>query len=228
MDGGADNLALTHSFVDDFLVHDPFANNFAFVRLGSHESAIYLGNRSTKNAVRTFRRAVESRVAGYHVGIPCPDCHQEVHEKLSRSIKVPASRVTYDNVLADDNHERFKMKYYSVRHHITIVAPSDAADVVLPPDVDFGWDYRHVLKQMRESTKPIFVAAGPISTVLIHEYWTKTSNPQTIMDVGSTIDPLIYGKTTKEYHDENYPASQRVCQWSTHGQMENGGPFSYL
>ena len=228
MAGCADNLELTHSFTEDFLVLDPFAGNFAFVRLGPHESAVYLGNRSTKNALRTFRRAVESRVAGYHVGIPCPDCHQEIHEKLRRAGKVPPSRVTYDNVLADGNHERFKMKYYPVRHHVTIVAPSDAADVVLPPDVDFGWDYRHVLKQMRESTKPIFVAAGPISTVLIHEYWTKTSNPQTIMDVGSTIDPLIYGKTTKEYHDENYPSSQRVCQWSTHGQTENGEPFSYL
>lgn len=211
--GRMTNLCMTHSFVDDFLLIDPFAANFAFARIGPHELAVYFGSRSAKNAVRTLRRAIETDVPGYHLGIPCSCCNRELHVKLKSASSTPESRMTYSNVLADGNYERFKIKYFPVMHYLTLVAPSENADIQVPKDIELGWNYRDVLKKMRESEKPIFVAAGPLSPILVYEYWTKTDDPQTVIDVGAAVDPFLLRRNTKEYHDDNYPASQRVCEW---------------
>ena len=225
--GSMTNLCMTHSFVEDFLLLDPFASNFAFARVGPHELAVYFGSRSAKNAVRTLRRAIDSDVPGYHLGIPCSCCSPELHNKLKASSKIPESRMTYSNEMADGNYERFKIKYFPVLHYLTVVAPSDDADIQVPENIELGWDYRDVLKKMRESEKPIFVAAGPLSLTLVYEYWTKANDPQTVIDVGAAMDPLLLRRNTKEYHDDNYPASQRVCEWEPQPHQDPD-PFTYI
>ena len=202
------DLVLTHDFLEDFALLDPFAHTFAYARFDST-------SRTLCHKRKDMRQALESDVPGYHVGIPCHCCHADEHEYLLHRTKLPDCRVSFDAILANANFERFRLKYYSIRHHYTLVAAQNA-DVTFPRNArDTPDQYWRVLPELYESSKPIFVSIGPLGAALIHKYWERAPNRQTIIDVGYSLDPLIYGLKTKEYHDEDKPLSSRVCVWNT-------------
>jgi len=54
------------------------------------------------------------------------------------------------------------------------------------------------------------VAAGPLSEILIHELWQV--NPRNAyLDIGSTLDPILFHRKSRDYHTQGARYSDRVC-----------------
>jgi hypothetical protein len=58
---------------------------------------------------------------------------------------------------------------------------------------------------------PIFVAAGPLGTVLVHYLWQHNPKIQAI-DIGSALDPWLFGRNTRPYQDPSSVYAKRICR----------------
>ena len=96
----------------------------------------------------------------------------------------------------------------------TVLVSSSGGDFSVPRNaVNPLFDYQPLLKQLFEVDRPILVAAGPIAKILIYDYWRLAPRKQVIVDIGSVLDPMIYGRPTRGYHNGRDTHTQRVCHW---------------
>ena len=56
------------------------------------------------------------------------------------------------------------------------------------------------------------VAAGPLSNIIIYEMWNINRN-NIYLDIGSTLDPLIFHRQSRDYHKEGHPHRKLVDKW---------------
>ncbi len=56
-----------------------------------------------------------------------------------------------------------------------------------------------------------FIAAGPLSEVLINVMWNVNSN-NTYVDVGSSLDEYLYMTKTRPYQDSSHPYASKMCK----------------
>lgn len=56
------------------------------------------------------------------------------------------------------------------------------------------------------------VAAGPFANIIIYEMWC--INPNNIyLDIGSTLDPIIFKRLSRNYHKSDHPDRKVVDRW---------------
>ncbi len=72
---------------------------------------------------------------------------------------------------------------------------------------DSNWRYEEdlhnlILKHIEKEEKSVIVliAGGPYSNILIHKLW-KTNSENTYIDLGSVLDPYLFGQNTRKYHE---------------------------
>ena len=166
----------------------------------------------------------EANLDGYYLGISPPCDHSEAASWYRSQVKVPKMRLTFATLFQHANFK--KLPQLLKRFENPVLVSCRNGDIKVPANgVAKGWDLDAVVeKLLRVEGRPIFVAAGPCSNVIVHRYW-RNQDPKrrvTILDVGSALDQDIHGRTTRPYHESNHPMQRHKCDW------EDWRPFQPL
>ena len=208
-------------FVRDLDKLDIRGKPFAFVRLGDGEAAMCAGrpvrtgdgwsyDGTDTRFARKLRDLVQSDMAGLYVGISCRCCDPDGHRWYREHLRAPLWRVTFANLFVNANYSRFK----ALDWRGTVLVSSQGGNFTVPRNaVNPEFDYSPLLQELFQADRPILVAAGPVGKLIIYDYWRLAPRRQTIIDIGSALDPLIYGRGTRGYHDPSSPTAKKVCIW---------------
>jgi len=217
-------MRFTQDFVRDFEQFDFWSAPFAFVRFADGELAICQGRpieaaqdgwsydgRASQFA-DDLNAALTYAAPDYYVGISDGCCDRPARDWYLDRLNVPLEQVTFANIFVNGNYRRFRKLDLSG----TALVSCRGGDFTIPEDLinsDFGLD--ELVDRLLTVDRPIVVAAGPAACVLIHKYWLRPGQKQTIVDIGSALDEFIKGRRTRRYHDPTSPTANRICQWSS-------------
>ncbi len=193
--------------------------------------------KKDKNLIfrRDLRMSLLCTDPGFVYGISCTCCDAENHRYLLDNIKTTRENLTFSNIWVNANfplfNEHFLKTLASSKKDI-VICTNKKADlrslerfipikdfIPIPGNCIVYWEkYRDYMKGLLDLKgcsykNAIFLfAAGPLSEILIHELWL--INPNHIMlDIGSTLDPLLFKRKSRVYHFDNSDFSQKVCIW---------------
>ena len=182
-----------------------------------------------------LRRSLRCTDPGFIYGISCTCCDAVNHEFLLAQLKTDRGHMTYSNMWVNANFPLFKEHFFktmkAAKKDIVICTNKKAKIsnldtfmpikdfIPIPGNCVAYWeknrDYIRALLDLKGSTqnKAIFLfAAGPLSEILIHELWLV--NPQhTMLDIGSSLDPILFNRNSRSYHNMNSELSNRECIW---------------
>jgi len=139
---------------------------------------------------------------------------------------MPEHRVTFANLFVNSNYMRFQDTL--MKHDWFFVGPEGCdVDYAIPKNaVTPLWDWRPLIDKLQTCDKPIALATGPLAGPIALDYWKSSpNNRQSIVDVGSTFDPLLKGRFTRRYQKAKCKRQRsKVCQWdfSKHIVMNPG------
>jgi hypothetical protein len=202
--------------------------------IGNKDGWLY---KQDKNLIfrADLRRSMFCSDHGFIYGISCTCCDRVNHEYLLKLLKTDRSHMTFSNMWVNANFPLFMEHFFktlkSSGKDIIICTNAKAkiknietyfpvkAFMPIPGNCVTYWeekrDYTRALLDLHGSTREssIFLfAAGPLSQILIHELWQ--INPRHIMlDIGSSMDPILFNRKSRDYHNISSNFSQRVCTW---------------
>ena len=202
--------------------------------VGNRDGWLY---KKDKNLIfrADLRRAMQCADPGFIYGISCTCCDAVNHDYLLKLLKTDRSHMTFSNMWVNANYPRFKEHFFktlkAAGREIVICTNKKAKIrnleayipvkdfIPIPGNCVTYWeqnrDYIRALLDLYGSTREntIFLfAAGPLSEILIYELWQV--NPRHILlDIGSSIDPILFNRNSRVYHDDRSEFSQRVCNW---------------
>ena len=171
-------------------------------------------------------RGLSHTESNYYYGIPGKNDCQESYEYLSSLI--PKENITYAALFVNANYQKTKDFFKNLKKPVNLLANESGNPDGLPFEVESfcsfpddcvnWWEERadSFLQLMRSwvlaaENETFFVAAGPVSEVIIDEMYKANPNNQYI-DVGSALDELFYGRQTRPYMNSS---SQYAAQVST-------------
>lgn len=174
--------------------------------------------------------SLRANVPGYHIGISAPCCLPKLVLFYRREVQIPPVRATFASLFFNANYAK-AMRLFRDFDGLTVGSGKDC-DYRIPADaVNKEWDIDALVdKLLEEADKPILLAAGPSSCIIGHRYWERAIErqtqvegfrPQTILDIGATIDVVLHGHRTRIYHDAASPLRGHVCQWE-HLRVHSG------
>jgi 2-polyprenyl-3-methyl-5-hydroxy-6-metoxy-1,4-benzoquinol methylase len=214
-------MRFRQDFVTDFDQVDFRGEPFAFVRFGDGERAIcmakplvardgweYPGGPSRFG--EELLAALRHDAPDYYVGISDSCCDRPARDWYLGQVRVPLGQVTFANLFVNGNYRRFQ----GLDLRGLAVVASEGGDFRVPADVFAEpFDLDALVARLLTVDRPILVAAGPASPILIHKYWTRAVRKQTIVDVGSAIDERTKGRKTRPYQVPGTRQSELVCSW---------------
>jgi hypothetical protein len=165
-----------------------------------------------------LRESLQYVDPGYYYGIssPCdfPRGASYYREELSL-VKAARARMTFSSIFANSNFVNVPLLERRFPDAV-LVGCTNKCDIVVPADgINKIWDIDGAIAKMREvEGRPIFVAAGPCTNVMIHRYWM-TQPPERrviVLDIGSAFDRKIHGKATRPYQNHR---TAHVCNWNS-------------
>lgn len=231
-------MKFSHSFADDLqtiMAEAEHGEPFAFVRFCDGEHAIMenqdiptadgwkVGNEWMRKAMK---EACFSVLPRYYKGIACPCCWPEGSQwyrnglNLDGQISWPGF-VTYSNLFVNGNYAASLPWLLGLAHNWCVVSSAWGSDIRVPAQwssiKNLDVYVKRVAGMIRERAQPTLIAAGPLGKVLIHDYWRGTMEPsrKTILDIGSALDPELFGGQTRGYHDPNHPNRKKICVWNS-------------
>jgi hypothetical protein len=225
--GESDSMALSR-------FADGEANVLKNNTIGNKDGWLY---KKDKNLIfrADLRRSLLCTDPGFFYGISCSCCDRENHEFLLANVKTTPENMTFSNMWVNSNFPLFKEHFFKTliaSKKDIVVCTSDKAKIKkleeLIPVKDFipipgncivYWekykDYVKALLDLKGTThkNAVFLfAVGPLSEILIHELWLV--NPQnTLLDIGSCLDPFLFNRRSRSYHYENSEFANRTCRW---------------
>jgi len=202
--------------------------------IGNKDGWLY---KKDKNLIfrADLRKSMQCTDPGFIYGISCTCCDVNNHNYLLDLLKTDRSHMTFSNMWVNANYPLFKEHFFktlkAANKDIVICTNRKAKIknlaayfpvkdfIPIPGNCVTYWeknrDYIRALLDLHGSTREntIFLfAAGPLSEILIHELWLV--KPRHIMlDIGSSIDPILFNRKSRVYHDDRSEFSQRVCTW---------------
>ncbi len=205
---------------------------FCFVRFNDGELAVLQGKPYKAASGWRLRRKEESwlrepllqalraRLPGYHVGLSPACCLSKAVIFYRREVQVPDPQVTFSTLFFNYNYAQ-ALKFF--RQLDAALVSCKNGDFKVPSDgVNREWDIDALVEQLLEVKKPILLAAGPSACVIGHRYWERVLErqtqdrrfrPQSIIDVGATLDTVVHGGRTRLYHDASNPLRGHLCVW---------------
>lgn len=221
-----DPITFTHDFKNDIAKIRFDGDPYALVRMGDGEFCIATGKHVVANEGWKYRGedtpvkrgiidVINSNVSGLYLGISCPCCNKEHHSWYLSHARMPAHRITYANLFVNNNYGAFMEKFKKLKRADYTLVSCKNGDIAVPENsVNVPFDWTDVVDEMCRSDKLILVAAGPAKCGMIYDYWMRAKCRQIVLDVGSTVDPIIHGKPTRCYHDPKSAHAKQVCRWS--------------
>lgn len=202
--------------------------------IGNKDGWLY---KTDKNLIfrADLRKSLQCTDPGFIYGLSCTCCDEENHRYLLANIRTKRENLTFSNIWVNSNfplfHEHFFKTLIEAKKDIVICTNKKARIEELErliPIKDFipipgncvqYWeknrDFIRAVLDLKGSThtnRIYLFAVGPLSEILIHELWLV--NPNNIMlDIGSTLDPLLFRRKSRVYHHDNNPFSNRTCVW---------------
>lgn len=226
-------IRFNHDFQDDLghvlgalMGHRPIALS----RFADGEIAFCQGHKLHKTADKwkydgddtpfalAMREALTDNLDDYYLGLGCPCCDKPTHDWLMDKATTPGDSRTFSNVMVNGNYARFK-KFIDQQKMLLkceLVGCFELATIKVPANaINPAFDYSDTVERLLAAKRPILVAAGPLSCVLIWEYWSQVPKDerQPIIDVGSALDPMLKGRTTRRYQKSGTPTSTKECRW---------------
>lgn len=209
---------------------------FALARFGDGElnilRGVMVGNKEfqydgDEEFSSMLMEAFTFRHPDYYVGIGCPCCIGDKDFRWMRDTSGQnADHITYNNIFVNSNYRRFLLEIdpiFMERHAIFIGPEEGQSSLEYSYEVAFSipknaWRFaeEYVLKlEKLIAHKPLprifLFSAGPLSEVLIHRAMEINPN-NTYIDIGSTLDPIIFGHSTRQYH-QGFGTADKVCHW---------------
>lgn len=204
------------------------------ITVGNKDGWLY---KKDKNLVfrRDLRRSLLCSDENYLYGLSCTCCDRDNHEFLLGEVRTQLKNLTFSNIWVNSNFSVFNEHFFSAlrksgKKIILVSGKKARIDGLIQhvPVVDFipipgncvvYWEkYRDWIRGLLDlkattNRNTIFLfAAGPLSEVLIYEMWQ--ANPRNLyIDIGSTLDPLLFRRKSRCYHTEGHAFAQRTCVW---------------
>jgi hypothetical protein len=202
--------------------------------VGNKDGWLY---KQDKNLVfrADLRRSLLCEDDGFVYGLSCSCCDKVNHDFLLENIRTNPQNLTFSNIWVNANfplfNERF-LKAIEKSGKSTIICTNKKANlynleriipikdfIPIPGNCVTYWekkkDYIKGVLDLKGSLarNTIFLfAAGPLSEILIHELWKV--NPRNIyLDIGSTLDPILFNRQSRSYHKAGHEFSKRTCIW---------------
>lgn len=193
--------------------------------------------KKDKNLVfrRDLRHSLLCTDDNYLYGISCTCCDKENHEFLLESVKTSQENLTFSNIWVNANFNIFNERFFSILNNakkpVVLCSGSKARTteldrmvkvkdfIPIPGNCVIYWEKNREkllglldLKASQYNNTIVLFAAGPLSEILIHQMWQV--NPNNIyLDIGSTLDPLLFRRNSRAYHNQRHTFSQRICSW---------------
>jgi hypothetical protein len=227
MIGAADSMAFSRAA-------DGEANVLKNNTIGNKDGWLYKKDRNLVFRA-DLRRSLQCADPGFIYGISCTCCDAVNHDFLLEQMRTDRSHMTFSNMWVNANFPLFQEHFFKtlqasgkdivictnakakLRNLEPFIALKDF--IPIPGNCVTYWeknrDYIRALLDLKGSLykNTVFLfAAGPLSEILIHELWLV--NPRHIMiDIGSSLDPVLFNRKSRSYHDSASALSQRVCRW---------------
>lgn len=202
--------------------------------IGNKDGWLY---KKDKNLVfrADLRKSLQCTDTGFVYGISCTCCDEVNHRFLLEQIRTGRENLTFSNIWVNANFPLFREHFFktlaSTKKDIVLCTSSKAKlknieavlpirdFIPIPGNCVVYWeekrDYIRGLLDLKSSMSQdriYLFAAGPLSEILIHELWH--INPRNILlDIGSTLDPLLFKRNSRDYHRDTNPFAERVCVW---------------
>ena len=223
----SDSLALARAA-------DGEANILKNNTIGNKDGWLY---KKDKNLIfrADLRKSLLCTDPGYVYGLSCTCCDEINHKYLLEIVKTDPRHLTFSNIWVNANfplfHEHFfktitqskkdvvicTNKKAKIRELQNIIPVKDF--IPIPGNCIHYWEkYRDYMKGLLDLKacsyrNTIFLfAAGPLTEILIHEMWTVNRN-NIYLDIGSTLDPLLFNRKSRVYHHGEHEFSSRICTW---------------
>lgn len=221
---GYDRMKFSHDFQQDLhtiLAELDSGRPFAFNRFADGELAI-LEERdiptadgwSAVNVSDKFRERLKAaltyRDKDYYVGLGCPCCNKDEWTRLMELAgrEPDDPQVTFSTLFVNGNWDGVIKRLRMGPQAGSLFSPK--INMVNAGDDGLRISITTARKYLETATKPLFIAAGPATKIIIHELWSTGSRQVPLIDVGSAFD-----SSGRSYHNPNHPNRKKICQWST-------------
>lgn len=204
------------------------------ITVGNRDGWLY---KQDRNLVfrRDLRQSLQCVDKNYLYGFSCSCCDKPNHEFLLSSVRAPLECLTFSNLWVNANYPLFKARFLPLLRESkkpVVLCSNNKARVAdlgqhisvkdfipIPGNCVRYWEKNREeirglldLKASMTSNTVFLVAAGPLSEILIYEMWQ--ANPRNIyLDIGSTLDPILFRRHSRSYHDEQHTFAGRICVW---------------
>lgn len=204
------------------------------ITVGNKDGWLY---KKDKNLIfrMDLRRSLLCADKNYLYGLSCTCCDKPNHDFLLNSVRAPLTQLTFSNIWVNANYPVFNERFLKVvresKKQVVVCTGNKArlnelgqhiqiSDFIpIPGNCVVYWEkYREQirglldLKATQYSNTIFLFAAGPLSEILIHEMWQ--ANPRNIyLDIGSTLDPMMFRRNSRAYHKDGHPFADRICCW---------------
>ncbi len=172
--------------------------------------------------------ALRHRQQNYFVAISAPCCVGDAEFFVYRSLAAqPEESLTFACLFVNGNYPLFRQSWLPLfaQYDVHLVCQRDAVQDALPfrvaavwPVGDNAWieDYALIDElrahiSARGVTGSLFlIAAGPFGGIVAQQLFAFAPE-NTYLDIGSTLDPLLFGRDTRPYHRGQ--ADHDFCTW---------------
>ena len=165
--------------------------------------------------------------AGYYIGISCPCCQGQEHNKMLDFSGQDDAHLTFANIFVNANYDFYRNNFIEEYKNweIHLVANKNAKIENLPfkvekfyPVENTAWKHNYDLieeiNHQELKGKLFLFAYGPFGNMLAHQLWENNKN-NTYLDIGSTLNPWLQSEGFKrDYYDAGTTYKNRVCVWS--------------
>ena len=180
-------------------------------------------NKLTKVGLK-LQQTLNHKESNYHYAISAhSDSVQDCQYLMS---KIENPNITFANLWINANYQNMKKFYQNLKHQTLIICNNKALACNFPFPVSklirfpddcirywetHGEEYLNgVLRQIKQlQNKIVFVSAGPVSQILIHQMYIANSLNKYI-DVGSSLDEYIHRRKTRPFMNEDSSFSKQI------------------
>lgn len=177
------------------------------------------------DSIEKLQKSFKYKDSNYYVGISCPCCGGDEHQRMKEYSEQPEENLTFANIFVNSNYAFYKenfLKEYAKRD-IHLVANENSKVDNLPFSVEkfypigfSAWvNNSGLVEEIAKSElegKLVLFCAGPFGNILAQQLWEANKN-NTYLDVGSTLNPWLESEGFRRgYYMETYRAKQD-CIW---------------
>ena len=204
------------------------------ITVGNKDGWLY---KQGKNLIfrSDLRKSLSCKDKNFIYGISSRNADEKNYLFLKKFIQQDLSHITFSDIWVNANYDLFNELFLptvnQTQKAVTMITNPKATFTALKQLVDIKevipikgncvifWEknreYLKALLDLKASLceKEIFlVAAGPLANIIIYEMWR--INPNNIyLDIGSTLDPIMFNRLSRNYHKPDHPHRKFVDKW---------------